>query len=284
MDGMDERTLGNKLQTARQKAGLTQQELCQKAGLSYSTLAKIERGAIKSPSVFTVAAIAKATGVSLEELLDIQSTPTTPEVPKKRSINGVSFVFIDLNGVLVRFFHRAFSQIAEEAGVGADIVETLFWRHNDAACRGELSLQDFNRIFAGELGMPEFDWKKYYMDSVDPMPHIGDLVAWIAEHYKIGILTNSMPGFVKELRESGRIPDVPYDVIIDSSEVQAVKPEPQIYQVAQAKAAVEPGEILLIDDGRTNLMAADRLGWHVLWFDDFRPEESLERARQALQY
>jgi HAD superfamily hydrolase (TIGR01509 family) len=281
---MDERTLGKKLQDARRKAGLTQQELCQKAGLSYSTLAKIERGAIKSPSVFTVAAIAQATGVTLEELLDIRPVQPTPEVTKKRSINGVSFVYIDVNGVLVRFFHRAFSQIAGEAGVSADIIETLFWRHNDAACRGELSLKDFNNIFAGELGMPEFDWKKYYMASVDPMPHVGELVNWIAEHYNVGLLTNSMPGFVKELRESGRIPNLPYTAIVDSSEVQAVKPEPQIYEVAQAKAGVEPQEILLIDDGRTNLMAADRLGWHVLWFDDFRPEESLERARQALTF
>ncbi len=68
---MDEKALGGKLQLARKRAGLTQQELCQKAGLSYSTLAKIERGAIKSPSVFTVAAIANATGVKLEELLNI---------------------------------------------------------------------------------------------------------------------------------------------------------------------------------------------------------------------
>jgi transcriptional regulator with XRE-family HTH domain len=46
---LDEKGLGKRLQAARQKAGLTQQTLCQKAGLSYSTLAKIERGAIKSP-------------------------------------------------------------------------------------------------------------------------------------------------------------------------------------------------------------------------------------------
>jgi transcriptional regulator with XRE-family HTH domain len=47
---MDEVGLGKTLQAARQKAGLTQQELCNQAELSYSTLAKIERGAIKSPS------------------------------------------------------------------------------------------------------------------------------------------------------------------------------------------------------------------------------------------
>lgn len=281
---MNEKTLGKRLQEARQKAGLTQQELCQKAGLSYSTLAKIERGAIKSPSIFSVAAIAAACNASLESLLVIDSSSPAPAISKKRSKTGVSFVFIDVNGVLIRFFHRAFSAIAEEAGIGADIVETLFWRHNDAVCRGELSIGDFNAIFDQELGIVGFDWKKYYMANVDPMPHIADLVNWLAEHYRVGLLTNNMPGFTQELLSSGRIPNIKYDAIVDSSEVKAIKPEVQIYEIAQQKAGVQPQEILLIDDGRTNLMAADRLGWHVLWFDDFRPEESLDRARQALAF
>ena len=55
---MDEQSLGRHLQTARMAAGLTQQELCQQAQISYSTLAKIERGAIKSPSVFTIQRLA----------------------------------------------------------------------------------------------------------------------------------------------------------------------------------------------------------------------------------
>jgi len=47
-------------------------------------------------------------------------------------------------------------------------------------------------------------------------------------------------------------------------------------------AAVEPHEILLVDDDRPNLMAAERLGWQVLWFDDYRPTDSVERIRDAL--
>jgi len=283
---MDEKALGRRLQEARRKANLTQQELCQKAGLSYSTLAKIERGAIRSPSVFTVASIAAATGVPMEELLNVElsasSTPATVE--KKRSKTGISFVYLDVNGVLVRFFHRAFSQIAKETAIGADTVETLFWRHNDAVCRGELSYADFNAFFTRELNMPSFDWKKYYMDSVEPMPGVGELVTWLSENYRLGLLTNNMPGFTHELLSTNRIPNVNYDVIIDSSEVKAIKPEDKIYEIASQRAGVEPQEILLIDDGRTNLMAADRLGWHVLWFDDYYPEESLARVRQALEF
>ena len=66
---MDEKGLGQKLQEARQKAGLTQQQLCHQANLSFSTLTKIERGAIKSPSIFTVQSIAGALGVGLDELV-----------------------------------------------------------------------------------------------------------------------------------------------------------------------------------------------------------------------
>src|SRR5438105_4593696 len=102
---MDEKALGRRLRLARKRAGLTQQELCQKAGLSYSTLAKIERGAIRSPSVFTVASIAEATGSSMEDLLDLQSQGHRSATPAKtRSKSGVTFVYLDVNGTIVRFF------------------------------------------------------------------------------------------------------------------------------------------------------------------------------------
>ncbi len=281
---MNEKTLGKRLQEARQKAGLTQQELCQKAGLSYSTLAKIERGAIKSPSVFSVAAIAAACGSPLEELLGIELNSPTLAPAKKRSSTGVRFVYVDVNGVMVRFFHRAFSQIAEEAAIGADKVETLYWRHHDAITRGEESLGQFNALIEQELGINGFDWKKYYMANVEPIPHVDEFINWVAQHYQIGLLTNNMPGFTQELLSSGKIPNIRYDAIVDSSEVKTLKPETHIYEIAQQRAGVGPGEILLVDDERPNLMTADKLGWHVLLFEGFEPEESFGRARQALAF
>src|SRR5690349_3173339 len=110
---MDEAALGKRLQLARKRAGLTQQELCQKAGLSYSTLAKIERAAIKSPSVFTVAAISVATGTTLEDLLEIETSAAAPANGKKRSKTGVTFVYFDVNGTIARFFERAFAKIGK---------------------------------------------------------------------------------------------------------------------------------------------------------------------------
>jgi HAD superfamily hydrolase (TIGR01509 family) len=284
---MDEKALGKRLQLARKRAGLTQQELCQKAGLSYSTLAKIERGAIRSPSVFTVASIAGATNTPLESLLDLPSRGiSSPALAntKKRSKTGVRFVYFDVNDTLVRFFHRAFGDVAQISGYPPDMIETLFWRRHDAIATGQISMEEFDAALAKDLGLDSLDWRKYYMENVEPMPGIDPFVEWVAQHYEIGLLSNNLPGFIDEMRQKGIIPDVKYAAVVDSSKVGSLKPHPKIFETAQQLASVEPREILLIDNDRPNLIAADRVGWQVVGFDDLDPEGSIARAKEALAF
>jgi len=278
--------LGEALQQARQAAGLTQQELCQKAELSYSTLAKIERGAIKTPSVFTVKSIADVLAISMDDLLgavvDSTGLVNSNNALKKTSTSGVSFLYLDINGCLVRFFHGAFTQLSHETGVPSDAIESAFWHYNDAVCRGEMSMKEFNAALAKRFGVKTIDWTSYYMAAVEPIQETHDLLKWAAKNYRVGLLSNIMPGFIAEMITKGLLPDVEYDAIIDSSEVAAIKPEADIYKIAQAEAGVDPSEILFVDDSRTNLMAAERMGWKVMWFDDYRPEESVARIYQSL--
>lgn len=276
---MDEKGLGRRLQAARIQAGLTQQALCHKAGLSYSTLTKIERGAIKAPSIFTIQSIASALGTGLDQLMGASGITTQ----KRRSKSGVSFVYFDINGCLVRFYHRAFTRLAEVSGAPADVIETAFWHYNDDVCNGSMSLDEFNRAFAHELGIEKINWLDYYLEAIDPIEAMHDVVRWAGENYRIGLLTNIMPGFVEVMRKEGILPNVSYDAIIDSSVVKAIKPEAKIYEVATKEAGCAPEEILLVDDARTNLMAAEKQGWHVLWFDDYRTEESIKRIKDALE-
>ena len=279
---MDEHSLGKRLQTARRAAGLTQQQLCHKANLSFSTLTKIERGAIKAPSIFTIQAIAGAFGVGLDELLG-QNVPNRPERLLQKTKSGVSFIFFDVNGCLVHFYQRAFAKLAAATDVPADLVETAFWHYNDEVCRGTMSLDDFNLALAKRLGLDSVDWQKQYLETVEPIPEMQELLRWAGQHYKIGLLTNIMPGFLSAMRHAGQIPDIAYDAIVDSSEVATIKPEPKMYEIAAGQAGCPPQEILLVDDSRANLMAAEKFGWRVLWFDDARPEESVNRVRETLE-
>lgn len=279
---MDERGLGKRLQVARQAAGLTQQQLCQRANLSFSTLTKIERGAIKAPSIFTVQAIAEAVGVNLGQLIGSHS-PASPNRTLHKTKSGVGFIYFDVNGCLVHFYQRAFAKLAAATGASPDTVETTFWHYNDDVCRGIMSLNDFNAKLAERLGVDSINWQEYYLDTIEPIPQMQELLKWASEHYKIGLLTNTMPGLVSSMRRGGQLPAIAYDAIIDSSEVAAIKPEAKVYEAAQERAGCPPEEILLVDDSRANLMAAERLGWHVLWFDDAQVDESVKGVREALE-
>jgi len=284
-DASSEKALGKAIQLARQEAGLTQQELCHKASLSYSTLAKIERGAIKTPSVFTVMRIANILEISIDGLMGA-AVDANQQVAKqkKTSKTGVAFLYLDINGCLVHFFHSAFTKLSQETGIPSDVIETTFWHYNDAVCRGEMTMDKFNDELAHKFGLEQMDWTKYYMDAVEPIPEMHEFVHWAAQYYKVGLLSNIMPGFVDLLIENGKLPSINYEAIIDSSQVGTIKPEQEIFELAQKKAGVDGSEILFVDDSRTNLMAAERKGWKVLWFDDYHPVSSLQKIRASLVF
>ena len=62
-------TIGENIKKYRNKLGLTQDDLVRKSGVKHTTLTKIEGDFVKKPGVQMVAKIAKALGVSVEDLL-----------------------------------------------------------------------------------------------------------------------------------------------------------------------------------------------------------------------
>ena len=63
------KTISENIKKIRAKLSLTQDDLAKKADVKYTTLMKVESGAVNKPSVQTMAKIAKALGVSIEELI-----------------------------------------------------------------------------------------------------------------------------------------------------------------------------------------------------------------------
>ncbi len=285
----EERRLGRVLQQARKNAGLTQQAMCDKTGISLSTLAKVERGAISSPSVFTVFQIAHVLDLSMDELLS-GVTPRrygmgvqTAAANKKVSRSGVRFVYFDMNGVLVRAaVSKACMKLAEESGVTSDVIETIFWQYNSDVCRGSMGLDEFNTILAERLDML-VDWNRYYLMAVEPTPGIAELTQWVSENYKVGVVSNTFPDLMQPMLERGILPATHFDTIIDSSEVHALKPDARMFEIAAERAGVAPSEILLVDDDRLNLAAAGQYGWHTMGFDAYQPEASIVSVSTALQ-
>jgi transcriptional regulator with XRE-family HTH domain len=83
--------IGDRLKRLRKAAGMTQQALATAAGLSMSAIIHIEAGRIPDPRLSTLKALARALGVTLDELGSNGGEPAEgsapeppPEEPPKR--------------------------------------------------------------------------------------------------------------------------------------------------------------------------------------------------------
>jgi len=61
--------LDKKIRELRNKKGFSQEKLARLADVSYNTIVKIESGDSKNPTIQTMARVAKALSISLDELV-----------------------------------------------------------------------------------------------------------------------------------------------------------------------------------------------------------------------
>jgi len=269
--------MATNLKRLRLAAGLTQDELSDRAKVAYSTVAKLEQQVIGNPTLATAETLARALNVSLDELVASDQAVQVTNLERE-----VRFVYTDVNGVMVRFYQQAFTLLSRDTGVSLDKVETVFWHYNDAACRGEITMTEFNRYLADYLRITPIDWQDYYFKAIEPVKEMHACIRDVARHLPVGLLTNTMPGFLGPMLQRNLIPDIKYAAIVDSSVTKAIKPERRIYEIAESKTGFNGDAILLLDDSRTNLIAAEKLGWRVMWFDNYNADESVRRIYEAL--
>lgn len=270
--------LGKAIQDFRKSLNITQEELASKSNISYSTIAKIERGAISNPSVFSIASIAHNLNTNIDSLLS-----AAPKQSSSIKSQKIKFFYCDINGVLVRFFQKAFVNIAKDYHLSVDKVENAFWHFNDDANLGKMSPVEFDRNMSKVLNIENFTWQERYLEAIEPIRSMQKLLVNLSKEMEIGLLSNISNGLIERMVKLRILPDINYKAIIDSSEVHEIKPNAEIYRIAENRSGYRGGEILFVDDSRTNLTSAEKFGWHVLWFDDFMPEDSVERVKQALK-
>lgn len=86
---MNQKALGRRIKTARERVGMTQEELAEAVGCTPQHISVIERG-LKAPKLDTFITIAKTLHVSADELLrdDLQNTPEADSTAFLASLPG----------------------------------------------------------------------------------------------------------------------------------------------------------------------------------------------------
>lgn len=95
----------------------------------------------------------------------------------------------------------------------------------------------------------------------------------------MGLLSNIYLGVFDTLAQKEFLPYTDWNAKVLSSEIGTVKPESEIYQIAEEKAGVDPKEILFIDDKEDFLQPAKNRGWQTFQFDQNNPRASVLKIR-----
>jgi transcriptional regulator with XRE-family HTH domain len=122
---------GKKIRRERRDQELSQRELAETAGLALNTVSLIERG-LRTPSVTTVARIARALGVEPGELIEEPAFVGKEDAPMSSPGRAIKRDFTDnvaakdvVDETDVRIHIGEFSELLREKGVDEDTVDMV---------------------------------------------------------------------------------------------------------------------------------------------------------------
>lgn len=166
-------------------------------------------------------------------------------------------------------YSKAMDKVADAHQKTVDDFQKIYDKYGHAAERGEMPLQDIWRHYEKELGLvkdSEFDFLDYWISELLPIHQNHHALAEIAQSHPVGLLTNMYLDAIPLMIKKGKIPNVTYAKIIESSVVRHIKPEEQIFKIAQESSGYAPEDIIYIDDRRDFTDFAKSLGWNSIWY------------------
>lgn len=196
----------------------------------------------------------------------------------------IKFIYFDVGGVLLNW-EKSLVKLAEKHNKTQKKVFDIFYKYDPIFARGTHTADEMTKIMQKDLQIDDknFDYIAYCSSQFIPIPEMHELVHELKHTHKIGLLTNLHTDTFDFIMQYGSVPDIDYHAIIKSYEVGFIKPEPEIYHIAQKKAGVAHEEILFIDDLAVNVEAAKKLGWQGYVFDKQNSKKAMEAIRQMLR-
>jgi FMN phosphatase YigB (HAD superfamily) len=184
----------------------------------------------------------------------------------------IKVVFFDIGNVLLRFSAR---EIAKKLafGVRANPIKIarllLSSELGDKVERGLLGSDALYELFQKELGFKGSfaAFRLLWCDHFTVDRESNAILRAVAERMPTYLLSNTNALHYEFIQKRYAFPRVVKGAIL-SYELQARKPEPEIYRAALKMAGVEPREAVFIDDLQKNVDGAKKVGLHAFRYVD----------------
>ncbi len=186
----------------------------------------------------------------------------------------VSFVYFDLGGVVILDFSGTdkWAQLKKELGIAADRYaefDSFFNEREPEICSGvdvETLLPDIKERF--DVRLPAgYSLLEGFVKRFEANKSIWPIIYNAHKKYRVGLLTNMYPNMFNSINKHGIMPDLKWDVIIDSSIERIQKPDKKIFELGETRANIKGNEIFFVDNNKKNVVAADNIGWKTFLYD-----------------
>ncbi len=193
----------------------------------------------------------------------------------------IKFIYFDVGGVVVKDFsgNDKWKEFKKTLGVSEDQdadFDDYFDKKEVEICKGkdiESIHDEISREFKFNLSS-DFSILHEFVRRFDRNESIWPVISKVKQKTRVGLLTNMYPGMLDAIKVSNLLPEIEWDVVIDSSIVGYAKPEKEIYEIAQREAGVLADEILFVENSKRNIDAADKMGWHTFHYNSSDPISS----------
>ncbi len=179
------------------------------------------------------------------------------------------FVYFDIGGVLLNH-RRNHIVFAEKFSLDSARVGNAMKTHVLEGCSGRISLEEFWRkliVSAGGIYDETINYTIEWNAGASVMNQGHQLFAELSQKAPAGLFTNAWETLLDHAFNQGLVPKYEYATILDSSSVGYVKPEPEIYEIAEKACGYCGSDILFVDDTIVNIEAANKRGWQTLLVD-----------------
>lgn len=180
-------------------------------------------------------------------------------------------IVFDVGKVLVDFDWQGFmdtlvfSPEVYEKVANATVLSEL-WNEFD---RSRMSDEEILEGFLDKAPDCEMEIMRFWNNMGNCIKQYDYATPWIQslqkKGYRVYLLSNySRRMYFQSIEELSFVEEV--DGAIFSYEVQAIKPEPEIYEALLKKYDLNPTECVFLDDNRNNIIAANQLGMATIHF------------------
>lgn len=188
----------------------------------------------------------------------------------KKKNTKIKAVIFDLGNVLVNYdVEKAAKRFSAASGLTPQEIWKRFFlsKFEQAYTRGELSTREFHKIACKTLGVriPLVTFSHYWNDIFWENPGMEKLLARIKRRYPLYLISNTNALHFNYIKKHFSLLRH-FDRKFPSHEVKARKPDTRIFRRVLKKIGLRPDETVFIDDMRSFIAGARKVGMKTIHF------------------